>query len=862
MPQHHADAPELRTLLLTDLSDSTALVESLGDGAAAELFRDHDRLVLELQQRWRGRLIDRSDGLLLLFERPLDGLGFALDYRRGLDALGHAHRTGPLLARAGLHVGEVLLWRNSDEAVSVGAKPVEVEGLAKPFTARLMHLARPGQILLSSVAEPLVRRAARELGERGEALQWRSHGRWHFKGVPQVQEVHEVGEPGLAPLRMPRGDGKARRDLPVWRRPLALAAEAVLVAGVAVGVWFMTRPEPAIAFSERDWVVLGDLRNLTGRSVLDDSLEQAFRISLEQSRHVNVLSDLKVQQTLRQMRLDPQEAELDRWVASHVAAREGARAVILPTVSEVGNNVQFSVEVIDPVTLDTVYSERATGAGLESVLDSIDKVTARLRGNLGEAMASIQQSSTPLPDATTSDLEAMRAYALAEIAMGRQRLDDARGLYGSAIRIDPKFARAHLGLASIAWALEETEVARRHVADAVRVRDTLTSRDRLQVDAWQAEVSPGGGSLVHWLTLARLYPDHFGAQSNASWYLLMEARFDEAATHAISAAAAQSPRRSYPLVHLARAYVALGRPDDAIQALEEAQQAGNAPSVLTRSEALLLLGRDGEAIALLEAVKAEESPIMWLHAQRTLASIALGQGDHERAVRLSERARAQAASMQPAVARHYALVDAIVRSAAGTRPSAAELSALERSFRTAMADREMPARYEDLFRYALLTYLAQQDGHAGLAAGWLRWLEPEAAGAKNRIVDKMLVVVRANQLRLEGRLEEAGEMLLPQMDGTELVQVRVVMREVERDRGNLEGVQAQQRWLDENQGRVLAEVAASQVMQVMNVVEAAPAAAAGTAESRRNARAGLARTLRPAGLTPCRGTARSCLPRS
>ena len=56
-----ADTPQVRTLLLTDLCDSTQLVERLGDAAAAELFREHDRLVLGLQQQWRGRLIDRGE---------------------------------------------------------------------------------------------------------------------------------------------------------------------------------------------------------------------------------------------------------------------------------------------------------------------------------------------------------------------------------------------------------------------------------------------------------------------------------------------------------------------------------------------------------------------------------------------------------------------------------------------------------------------------------------------------------------------------------------------------------------------------------------------------------------------------------
>ena len=352
-----ADGPQLRTLLLTDLCDSTTLVERLGDGPAAELFRAHDRLVLALQQRWRGRLIDRSDGLLLLFERPIDGLGFALDYARGLRELGAARKL-ELKARAGLHVGEVLTWRNSDEAVKVGAKPVEVEGLAKPMAGRLMATARPGQILLSAVAEPLAHRAARELGERGQQLLWKSHGRWRFKGVPEPQEIYEVGEPGIAPLRAPPNGPKAWRDIPLWRRPAALAAEVAVLAVIGTGVWFATRPQPAIAFNQRDWVVVGDLRNLTGQNVLDDSLEQAFRISLEQSRYVNVLSDLKARDTLERMQRKPDTA-LDRAVASEIALRDGARAVILPTVAEVGGRVRISAEVIDPHTQTTVYAESA-----------------------------------------------------------------------------------------------------------------------------------------------------------------------------------------------------------------------------------------------------------------------------------------------------------------------------------------------------------------------------------------------------------------------------------------------------------------------------------------------------------------------
>jgi putative peptide modification system cyclase len=815
---HESDIPQLRTLLLTDLCDSTQLVEGLGDGAAATLFRDHDRLVLELQQRWRGRLIDRSDGLLLLFERPLDGLGFALDYRRSLDALGQAHRTGPLLARAGLHVGEVLIWRNSEEAVSAGAKQVEVEGLAKPFAARLMQLARPGQILLSSVAEPLVRRASRELGERGDALQWRTHGRWQFKGVPEVQEIHEVGEPDLAPLRAPRGDAKARRDMPVWRRPVALVAEAVLVAGVAVGVWFMTRPEPAIAFSERDWVVVGDLRNLTGQTVLDDSLEQAFRISLEQSRYVNVLSDLKMDQTLKQMRLDPETAVIDRSTASQVAVRDGARAVLLPTVNVVDNQVQFSVEVVDPVTQGTVYSERASGKGLSSVLDSIDEVTSRLRGGLGEAVASISQSSTPLPQATTSDLDALRAYALAEAAMAKLKLDEARLLFESAIRIDPAFARAHLGLASIAWARSEQQSALRHVQDAALSRDKLMARDQLMIDAWQAEVSPGGNSLPQWVAIATLFPDNFSAHSNASWHLLLQNRFAEALLHAKAATVPQAPRRAYTLIYAARSQTALGHPGEALKALDESAASGPLPSVGTRAEALLLLGRRSEAYELLSKVKPEGGKTMWLLAQRTLATMALEEGDIERAIRISEMVRAEAADLPNPLPRHFRLAHTVLLSAAGKAVPVQDMKGLEHEFRVALSDREQIARHEDMFRLATLIYVAQRNGNVQLAADWLDWLSPRAEELDNPLVAKMLAVASANQMRLEGRLQEGIAILAPQLDGSELLQARVVMRDLSIASDSPEQAGLQDEWLKAQRGRALSEAALAQVLQPLNLV--------------------------------------------
>ena len=186
----------LRTLLLCDLVDSTGLVERMGDRAAAELIRKHDRLARTIADRHGGREIDKTDGFLMMFERPVQAVAFALDYQRGLKQLNAAEGTS-LAARVGIHVGDVVVWDNSDEDVARGAKPTEVEGLVKPITSRLMNLALPNQILLSNIAYVLAHRAQGELGIALEKVRWRTHGRYRFRGIPDPVPVFEVGEDGL-----------------------------------------------------------------------------------------------------------------------------------------------------------------------------------------------------------------------------------------------------------------------------------------------------------------------------------------------------------------------------------------------------------------------------------------------------------------------------------------------------------------------------------------------------------------------------------------------------------------------------------------------------------------------------------------
>ncbi len=191
------------TLLHTDVVDSTAVNTRLGDVEMTTLWNRHDRLSRDLLRTWRGREIDRSDGFMVLFDSAADGAGFAAAYHRMLAGL-----PVPLKARAGLHVGPLTLRENTPDDVALGAKPLEVVGIAKAVSARLMTLAQGGQTLASASAQAAL--------AADPACPWRrvSHGHWRMKGLDEVLEVFEIGDDQAAFMPPPDAE-KSRRVVQV-----------------------------------------------------------------------------------------------------------------------------------------------------------------------------------------------------------------------------------------------------------------------------------------------------------------------------------------------------------------------------------------------------------------------------------------------------------------------------------------------------------------------------------------------------------------------------------------------------------------------------------------------------------------------
>jgi len=189
-------------VVLIDIIGSTAFVQRHGAVKSALHFQKHDRWTRNLCYRFHGREIDRSDGFLMSFNSVMDAVNFGLHYQRTIPAKTH------LKARIGIHWGCLVEVSQSEVYVGVGAKKIELEGLAKNIAARTMSLCEEGQVLLTAEAMQMAR--GRVNKDTPKATRYVCVGEYKFKGVRQPQKIYAVGET-IHSLRSPKGNDKVKK---------------------------------------------------------------------------------------------------------------------------------------------------------------------------------------------------------------------------------------------------------------------------------------------------------------------------------------------------------------------------------------------------------------------------------------------------------------------------------------------------------------------------------------------------------------------------------------------------------------------------------------------------------------------------
>ncbi len=812
--------PVLRAVLLADLADSTAFVQRFGDARAAAALQRLDLLIRDLLEFTGGRLIDKADGLLAIFERPIQAVDFALRYQHGAARVQRRRRRAAWRRASASMSATLMTWSNSEQDVRAGAKPLEVEGLAKPVAARLMALALPGQILMSSMAQALAQRAQAELGERAERLRWMSHGRYRFKGVPAPVLVHEVGEVGASPLKQPPSGHKVWRELPLWRRPPVLAVELMLfLAVIGFYGWTLLRSPPALAFQQRDWVVVGDLNNFTGDVRLDDSLDTALRISLEQSRYMNVVPEMKVQSVLRRMGRGP-EATVDRAIGSEIALREGARVLVLPSVAEVGGKLRVSLEVVDPTNQVTVYADSAEGRGIESVLVSLDTINGRLREKLGESIGDIRTNGKPLAQITTPSLEALRLYTLAnEAAMQHYRFDESMRLLDLALREDPEFALAWSSRARLHLANSDLPRARADLTQAVRFRARLSTREALTVDTGLAEFGPVQSRIDIWKVVASLYPDvyraHYQIAFNRGFYLQ---QYQQALVDLKPALVPQNQRHANALHLMGLLNTGLERIPEARLAFERGESLGGRDPLRYHAYTYAVQRQFDRARQLLKGEARTGFAGADLDARLPEISFPLDEGKWQEALQAAKQLSEAAvdAPLQKRTFRGTWLGLRAYEQPAAALPELRAFAETELARARRVGDPEIESStFAALYASALLA----RHGDPATAARTVAALAESVPRLGYPALDDMLAIAQAEIALRNDDSRSAVATLRARLTGSELNQVHaVLLRAYLRDK-SLADARREAEWLATHRGRAYVEWGSQYLLQPSNVLE-------------------------------------------
>ncbi|HYO69179.1 MAG TPA: protein kinase, partial [Archangium sp.] len=518
----------IRTVLLLDLTDSTRLVESLGDARAAELFARHDQLARELLHVHGGQEIDKTDGFLLLFERPVDATRYALAYHERLAML-EREQGVRLQARAGIHLGEVVLRENPPHLVAQGAKPVDVEGLTKLIAARIMPLARGGQTLLTRAAFDIARRAVVGTSGTGPGLAWRAHGFYLLAGVEEPVEVCEVGVVGKAPLMAPLDTAKARRitlsspSLPAiptvpersrWMPAVLLVLCALVLAtltGYAARTWRLTPSasgmEAPHVKPRRSVAVLG-FKNLSGRadvSWLSTAFSEMLTAELAARGDLRLVSGETVVRMKRELSLADNES-LAQDSLHRIRTHLGVDLVVLGSYlamsEEMGGGLSLVVRLQDASTGEEVAMLRQHGTQAETI-ELVARMGDQLRGSLGPA-ADAGHTTGALPANAT----ALRRYAEGLARLRAYEPLKAKDFFTQAIAADPRFALAHSALAETWAVLGYDTRALEAASHALTLAKGLSREEQLLVEGRLHEMEKDWARAVDsYRTLCALFPD-------------------------------------------------------------------------------------------------------------------------------------------------------------------------------------------------------------------------------------------------------------------------------------------------------------------------------------------------------------------
>jgi eukaryotic-like serine/threonine-protein kinase len=362
------------------------------------------------------------------------------------------------------------------------------------------------------------------------------------------------------PAESPRAPSSAA---PKSSRRLWLGLAAIVALGLLAAVGYYRRSHVLAKLTEKDTIVLADFTNTTGDPVFDDALKQALAIGLRQSPFLKILSDEKVRETLGMMNRSADE-RLTRQVAREICQRTSSAAVIEGSVASLGSAYILGLNTVNCRTGDALAQEQVQVQRKEDVLKGLSEAMTSLRPKLGESLSTVQKFDTPLAQATTSSLEALKEYSLGLRAVQRSGGNAALPHYRRALELDPSFALAYSSLGNVYSSdLQEPGLAEENLRKAYELRDRVSETERFDITAnyyglVTGELDKAGQTLKAW---SEAYP-RFEAPHVLGFFLAYEGDYAGEVQQELEGMRLTSDvGPAYD--NLMEGYIALGRLDEA-----------------------------------------------------------------------------------------------------------------------------------------------------------------------------------------------------------------------------------------------------------------------------------------------------------
>ena len=351
-------------------------------------------------------------------------------------------------------------------------------------------------------------------------------------------------------------------------RTWIIAAVLPVIVLAAAAFLFLARGSRKL--TEADTIVLADFVNSTGNPVFDGTLRQGLAVQLEQSPLLSMISEQRIQDTLRLMG-QPPDARLTPDIAYSLCRRTQSAAVISGSITNLGNQYVVGLKAVSCRAGELLSEQQETAVGKEQVLAALGKASVKLRARLGESLTSVRRFDTMLPEATTPSLEALQAYAKGMDIAKAGEFANSVAFFQRAIELDPNFALAYAALGSQYSNLNETTLAREYVRKAYELRTRVTERERFLIEA--AYYSDVTGDLEKARQVyeieAATYPRDYGAPLRL-WVIYSQIGQLDKGLAQIRESIRRDPTRTANYGQLVAAYTYLNELDEARTTAQQA----------------------------------------------------------------------------------------------------------------------------------------------------------------------------------------------------------------------------------------------------------------------------------------------------